>query len=413
VQRYEYSIENPKKNDFSVLWWLKISNFAPFFEILCKNLMRFLNKYLVVVGTMLFLVSCHQRQERVVTPYGSVLDSVEVTEDFDLPDIQTNGELIMATVSGPETYYDYHGRQLGTQYLICQHFADSLGVRLRIDVCRDSVELRRRLDEGEADLVAWPTPGEIEVGAEKPELAEELALWYHPDRIAAAKKEEQDLLTVKKVRRRIFSPMLDKRGGIISHYDQYFIAYSRDIRWDWRLLAAQCYQESTFDPKAVSFAGAKGLMQIMPGTADHLGVSRSRLYEPEANIAAATKYIAELQRTFADIGDHYERTNFVLASYNGGAHHIRDAMALAKRDGKNNHRWGEVAPYVLKLAQPKYYNDPLVKYGYMRGSETVDYVSKIRQRFAGYQGVKSPHMGFHVSKPRKADQRKKKYDLQN
>ena len=375
--------------------------------------MRFLNKYLVVVGTMLFLVSCHQRQERVVTPYGSVLDSVEVTEDFDLPDIQTNGELIMATVSGPETYYDYHGRQLGTQYLICQHFADSLGVRLRIDVCRDSVELRRRLDEGEADLVAWPTPGEIEVGAEKPELAEELALWYHPDRIAAAKKEEQELLTVKKVRRRIFSPMLDKRGGIISHYDQYFIAYSRDIRWDWRLLAAQCYQESTFDPKAVSFAGAKGLMQIMPGTADHLGVSRSRLYEPEANIAAATKYIAELQRTFADIGDHYERTNFVLASYNGGAHHIRDAMALAKRDGKNNHRWGEVAPYVLKLAQPKYYNDPLVKYGYMRGSETVDYVSKIRQRFAGYQGVKSPHMGFHVSKPRKADQRKKKYDLQN
>ena len=413
MQRYEYSIENPKKNDFSVLWWLKISNFAPFFEILCKNLMRFLNKYLVVVGAMLLLVSCHQRQERVVTPYGSVLDSVEVTEDFDLPNIQTNGELIMATVSGPETYYDYHGRQLGTQYLICQHFADSLGVRLRIDVCRDSAELKRRLEEGEADLVAWPTPGQIEVGAEKPELAEELALWYHPDRVAAAKKEEQDLLTVKKVRRRIFSPMLDRRGGIISHYDQYFIAYSRDIRWDWRLLAAQCYQESTFDPKAVSFAGAKGLMQIMPGTADHLGVSRSRLYEPEANIAAATKYIAELQRTFADIGDHYERTNFVLASYNGGAHHIRDAMALAKRDGKNNHRWGEVAPYVLKLAQPKYYNDPLVKYGYMRGSETVDYVSKIRQRFAGYQGVKSPHMGFHVSKPRKADQRKKKYDLQN
>lgn len=396
-----------------MLWWLKISNFAPFFEILCKNLMRFLNKYLVVVGAMLLLVSCHQRQERVVTPYGSVLDSVTVTEEFDLDDIQTNGELIMATVSGPDTYYDYRGRQLGTQYLICLHFADSLGVRLRIDVCRDSAELKQRLQDGEADLVAWPTPGEIEVGAEKPELAEELALWYHPDRIAAAKKEEQDLLTVKKVRRRIFSPMLDKRGGIISHYDQFFIAYSRDIRWDWRLLAAQCYQESTFDPKAVSFAGAKGLMQIMPGTADHLGVSRSRLYEPEANIAAATKYIAKLQRTFADIGDHYERTNFVLASYNGGAHHIRDAMALAKRDGKNPHRWNEVAQYVLRLAQPRYYNDPIVKYGYMRGSETVDYVAKIRQRYAGYRGVKSPHMGFHVSKPRKADQRKKKYDLQN
>ena len=394
-----------------MLSWAKFSNFATFFDILCSRLMRLLNKYSFVVGFIMLLVSCHQRQERVVTPYGSVLDSVEVTEDFDLEDIQTNGELIVATVSGPDTYYDYRGKQLGTQYLICQHFADSLGVRLRMDVCRDSAELKRRLQDGEADLIAWATPGQFEVGAEKPELAEELALWYHPDRIAAAKKEEQELLTVKKVRHRIFSPMLDKRGGIISQSDQYFITYSRDIRWDWRLLAAQCYQESTFDPKAVSFAGAKGLMQIMPGTADHLGVSRSKLYEPEANIQAAVKYIGQLQNTFKDIRDNYERTNFVLASYNGGAHHIRDAMALAKRDGKNNYRWSEVAPYVLKLAQPRYYNDPIVKYGYMRGSETVDYVSKIRQRYAGYQGVKSPHVGFHVSKPRKADQRKKKYDL--
>ena len=219
------------------------------------------------------------------------------------------------------------------------------------------------------------------------------------------------MLTTKKVRRRIFSPMLDAKGGIISHYDQLFMTYSREIRWDWRLLAAQCYQESTFDPKAVSFAGAKGLMQIMPGTADHLGLARSKLYEPEANIAAAVKYIAELERSFSDIREHFERTNFVLASYNGGAHHIRDAMALARRDGKNPHRWADVSPYVLKLASPQYYNDPIVKHGYMRGSETVDYVSRIRQRHAGYQGVKSPHMGFHSSKPRKADKRKNKYDI--
>jgi membrane-bound lytic murein transglycosylase F len=152
-------------------------------------------------------------------------------------------------------------------------------------------------------------------------------------------------------------------------------------------------------------------MQIMPGTADHLGLARSKLYEPEANIAAAVKYIAELERSFSDIREHFERTNFVLASYNGGAHHIRDAMALARRDGKNPHRWADVSPYVLKLASPQYYNDPIVKHGYMRGSETVDYVSRIRQRHAGYQGVKSPHMGFHSSKPRKADKRKNKYDI--
>lgn len=360
---------------------------------------------------MALLLSCSQQQERVVTPYGSVLDSVEVTEDFDLAEIQTSGELILATLTGPDTYYDYHGRQMGTQFLICQRFADSLGVRLRVDVCRDSVELAHKLAEGETDLVAWATPGHIEAAGTKTELADELKAWYRPSLIDEVRKEETAMLTTQKVKRRVFSPMLDKKAGVISHYDHLFMAYCRDIRWDWRLMAAQCYQESTFDPQAVSFVGAKGLMQIMPGTADHLGVPRSRLFEPEMNIAAAAKLIAELDRSFSDIHDHYERTNFILASYNGGGFHIRDAMALAKRDGRNPHRWSEVSPYVLKLAVPQYYNDPIVKHGYMRGSETVDYVARIRQRYATYQGVKSPQMGFHPSQPRKANKRKNKYDI--
>ena len=100
--------------------------------------MRFLNKYALMGALLALLLSCTQKQERIVTPYGSVLDSVNVSEDFDLAEIQTNGELIMATLNGPETYYDYHGKSLGTQYLICQQFADSLGVRLRVDVCRES-----------------------------------------------------------------------------------------------------------------------------------------------------------------------------------------------------------------------------------------------------------------------------------
>ena len=387
--------------------------FCTDFRDLFSRLTHFLDKYSVFLAVLLLFTSCFDRKrEPIVTPYGSVLDSVNISEDFDLAEIQTSGELIMATLTGPETYYDYHGRQLGTQYLICQRFADSLGVRLRVDVCRDSLELQTRLQNGDADLVAWLTPGHIEADPSKPELVEELKTWYRPSIINEVKREETTLLTTRKVKRRIFSPMLDAKGGIISHYDSYFMTYSRDIRWDWRLMAAQCYQESTFDPKAVSFVGAKGLMQIMPGTADHLGVARDRLYDPETNIAAAAKLIQELTRAFSDIRDNYERTNFVLASYNGGSHHIRDAMALAKRDGKNPHRWADVSPYVLKLAQPQYYNDPLVKYGYMRGSETVGYVDKIRQRYASYQGVKAPHMGFHSSQPRKAEERKKKYDIQ-
>jgi membrane-bound lytic murein transglycosylase F len=363
----------------------------------------------------MLLVSCgEKKQEPIVTPWGEVLDSVEVTEGFDLHEIQQGGELILATISGPQTYYDYHGKSLGTQYLLVQKLADKLGVKVRVEVCRDSLELVKQLADNEVDIVAWPTPGHLEAKASKPVLAEELKAWFKPEMVAEVQKEETRQLTVQRVKRRVFAPMLDKNGGIISHYDHYFQQYSQTIRWDWRLMAAQCYQESTFDPKAVSFAGAKGLMQIMPATADLLGLPRDKMYDPEQNIAAAAKYLGELDRTFADIPDRSERTKFVLAAYNGGHFHIRDAMALARKNGKNALHWREVEPYVLGLSKAEYYNDPVVKHGYMRGSETVDYVRKIHERWNGYRGVKTVRSTTAVSgTPQKAKrERKQKYQIQ-
>lgn len=385
---------------------------------MCKKMCTFvpqMSKYsLLLLFALLLMAGCRPKKAEVVTtPWGTVLqDTVEVSEDFDLKQIQSAGELIMATVSGPLTCYDYHGRQLGLQYLLCQRLASRLGVSLRVELCRDSSEIAVKLGAGDIDIAAWPTPGRLEVSSDKPLLNKELESWYSDSILAEVKKDEAYILSSRGIRRRVFSPMLDKHGGIISHYDQFFIQYARPIRWDWRLLAAQCYQESTFDPKATSWAGARGLMQIMPSTADHLGLARSDMYNPEQNIAAATRYLAELERTFSDIADRQERTNFVLGAYNGGAHHIRDAMALCQRDGHNPRRWREVEPYILRLAQPQYYNDPLVKYGYMRGSETVDYVQKIRQRHHGYLGVKTPHLGFQAGRhPRRSAARKQKYDL--
>jgi membrane-bound lytic murein transglycosylase F len=152
-------------------------------------------------------------------------------------------------------------------------------------------------------------------------------------------------------------------------------------------------------------------MQIMPGTADHLGLPRDKMYDPESNIAAAAKYIAELERMFRDVGDRRERIHFVLASYNGGAFHIRDAMELTEKHGGNKYRWTDVSRYVLLLQDAQYYRDPVVKHGYMRGSETVDYVARINQRFNEYRGVHSP-LGGSYQTPRKAKkERKGKYRI--
>ena len=67
-------------------------------------------------------------------------------------------------------------------------------------------------------------------------------------------------------------------------------------------------------------------MQIMPATAAHLGLAEDKMYDPEENIYAAARYIAELSKHFQDVRNPMERQLFVLASYNGGYFHIRDAM---------------------------------------------------------------------------------------
>ena len=370
-----------------------------------------------LIFILILLCSCGQKkQETVVTPWGEIADTIPTDDSFDLDEIQRNGELIALTLTGPETYYDYRGKHLGAQYLLAQKFADKLGVSLRMEVCRDSAEMLQRLEDGEADLICYPMTkkglGWL-VGDDKEDLEDELKAWYKPGMLAEVKKEEEFLLSNRAVRRRVFAPMLNRAGGVISHYDGFFQRYASTLRWDWRLLAAQCYQESTFDPKARSWAGACGLMQIMPGTADHLGLSRANIYDPEQNIAAAVRYLAELERNFSDIREHSERTKFVLAAYNGGHFHIRDAMALARKNGRNANSWREVESFVLGLSQPQYYNDPVVKNGYMRGSETVDYVRKIHERWNGYRGVKTVRaISGPQGIPQKAKhERKKKYQI--
>ena len=373
--------------------------------------MKRLHSPLIILMLLLMLAACnHKKQNQPVeTPWGTTLGAdteVATNGTFSLSDIIRNGELIMLTLTGPENYYDYHGRGMGLQYLLCERFAKSLGVSLRVEVCKDTTEMVEKLKNGEGDLVAFflpkrvgdvvfcgpaPSSGNAQWAVQKgnEELADTLNRWFKPTLLAKIKAEEQFALSSRSITRHVYSPMLDRKAGIISQYDHLFQKYAPTARWDWRLLAAQCYQESTFDPQARSWAGARGLMQIMPATAAHLGLPAHQVHEPEPNVAAATRLIRELDGKFNDIGDRMERIRFILASYNGGPGHVRDAMALARNYGRNPQRWEEVAPFVLRLSTPRFYNDPVVKNGYMRGSETVDYVERIGNRWQQYMGMAS------------------------
>lgn len=388
------------------------------------------NIYIYACCLLAFLSACQQQSKKPeMTPWGTTIgeDSLPKEDSLSLDDIQTNGELIMLTISGPETYYDYHGHGMGAQYLLCQKFADKLGVSLRVEICQDTTELVHRMQKGEGDLAAVLLPKKwknlLYAGTADPkshtswivrkdgkDLAQALNNWYHPGMIEKIKREEQFLLSTASITRHVYAPMLNRAGGVISRYDHLFQQYAPLARWDWRLLAAQCYQESTFDPKAHSWAGACGLMQIMPSTADHVGLPRENLYDPEANIACAAKYIQELSGFFNEVPAS-ERIYFVLASYNGGHFHVRDAMALAHRDGRDPRRWGDVEPYILKLSSPAYYTLPIVKHGYMRGSETVNYVRRIRERWNQYRGVAKGGFSSGVSTVPERAKRRYKWHL--
>lgn len=375
------------------------------------------NAFYIFIYVLVCMSCAGNKKDNIVTPWGEVQsDSIPLASDFTVNDIVSNGELIILTMTGPETYYDYRGLGMGTQYLLCEKFAQKLGVSLRVELCRDTSEMIRRLDNGDADLIAFPLPKGLKskkklifcgagvdslnvqwaVAPGNKELADSLNSWFRPSMYAEIRKEEKSFFSKGHVKRHVYASFLNRSGGVISHYDHLFKKYAPVARWDWRLMAAQCYQESCFDPKARSWAGACGLMQIMPSTATHLGLPASSIYDPEHNVGAAAKYIRELSGLFRNVSNRSEQQLFVLAAYNGGYFHIQDAMALAKKNGKHPNRWRDVAYYVLALERPEYYNDPVVKHGYMRGSETVEYVDRIRRRYAQYRGV--PYGGASVDR---------------
>ena len=186
--------------------------------------------------------------------------------------------------------------------------------------------------------------------------------------------------TLKRVR----SDYSSVAGEYISPYDELLRQAADTLGWDWRLLAAQVYQESKFDAQAKSWAGAEGLMQLLPATGNMYGATD--MMSPTQSLKAATAYLDWLDEIWTKyVPDEQERRKFVLASYNAGQGHVLDARRLARKYGKDPARWQDVAHFLLLKSEPEYYNDPVVKSGYCRGSEPVNYVREILQRYNRYQ----------------------------
>jgi membrane-bound lytic murein transglycosylase F len=182
----------------------------------------------------------------------------------------------------------------------------------------------------------------------------------------------------KKIRRHI-----TYRTGTsaLSPYDDTVKRYADEHGFDWRLIVAQIYEESGFDPTAKSFAGAVGLLQVLPSTAEELGVGN--LEDPETNIRAGLDYLAWVRERFEEDLSVRDRMWFTLAAYNVGAGHVRDARRLAAQKGLNPDRWFDnVERAMLLLSRPEYARK--AQHGWCRGSEPVQYVREIQSRYEAY-----------------------------
>ncbi len=180
------------------------------------------------------------------------------------------------------------------------------------------------------------------------------------------------------------SPFSSIVGDRISQYDEIIKGGAEYLGWDWRLLSSLVYKESRFDTAATSYAGAKGLLQLMPVTLERFGVDNPN--DPEQSLFGGVRYLAYLDKFWLSrVPDSNERIKFILASYNVGHGHVEDAWRLTLKYGEDTQSWDSVSQYLEKKNDPAFYKDPLVRSGYAKGHLAVAYVQDVLSIFEAYK----------------------------
>ncbi|MDH5570262.1 MAG: membrane-bound lytic murein transglycosylase MltF [Gammaproteobacteria bacterium] len=173
----------------------------------------------------------------------------------------------------------------------------------------------------------------------------------------------------------------------LSKYQDMYIEAGDKYDIDWRLLAAMGYQESHWNPKAVSPTGVRGIMMLTRETAGQLGI-KNRL-DPESSIFGGAKYLAQIRNRLPEEITEPDRTWFALASYNVGYYHLEDARQIATSLEKDSTKWIDLKTTLPLLSRKQWYKK--TSYGYARGWEPVRYVEAIRRYYdlLNYQLAKS------------------------
>lgn len=323
----------------------------------------------------------------------------------DLAQVQASKVLRVGLAIDGAGYFTHRGAEVGFHFDAMQALATQLEVRLEVVGTESATALPNLLDSGRVDAVIVPqsaasghlatspiTMNEdilllldqvellvVAVRRNAPKLGRAIDAWVAKRRDSEAMNSLVDKYFPKQAMADEAAPT--SAGKALSPYDSFAQKYSSQYGLDWKFITAQMWQESRFNPKAKSWVGALGLMQVMPKTGEEIGILP--LDDAEKGLHAGIKYMKKMTARVPKEVSPDERLNFALAAYNAGYGHVIDARKLASDLGLNPNVWFGNAEEGLKLLEKKEYAQK-ARYGYCRAKETVGYVRKIRDQARKY-----------------------------
>ncbi len=276
---------------------------------------------------------------------------------------------------------------VGYNYYLLERYARSNGQTIEISVTEENVSWIDSLKAGKVDIVVVP----MEDGQDTDSVlvstpVDSLCVWLMRHDDHGNMKDvnrwlsewhgsaEHDEVRDSYLKR--YDAFRSRRRDCISPYDSLIRVHADSLGWDWRLLAAVIYQESRFHIEAKSRRGARGLMQMMPKTAEHYGVSDP--LSPEENIRGGAQLLGSLVRKYRNVGaDDTERYKYALAAYNAGAGRVDDILRLARLREVDVSHWDNVVSVIPEMNGEAVSDSGAVKLGPFKGVETVAYVNSV------------------------------------
>lgn len=130
----------------------------------------------------------------------------------------------------------------------------------------------------------------------------------------------------------------------------------------WKLLKAQCYAESSFNPKAISPVGAKGICQFMPATWAEMGTGMD-VFDADANINSASRYMYKLMKGWSSERPIEDKFRLAQASYNAGFGNLLKSQ---------------------KKCPSNLYNDIIVCLPLVTGKHSLETITYVKRIWKGY-----------------------------